>query len=182
MNGTTCSIPGVAEAEPVSRLNRLATRRGVLATASAAAAFLVVSTNAGAQDEAYPLLDDPAETAAGLVQTFAQMVMDKDTAGLTSLLADNYVIQRVVGTTIGKQAYIDALPDVGGFEILGTDAWQTENVLIASWNIQIELILGDGTRLSPDPTPYLTTFSYLDGDWRVLAHANFGQVAADDEG
>ena len=182
MDGNPSSIPGGAETEPVSRIGRQVTRRGVLATAPAIAAYLVVSTHAGAQDASTPVLDDPVATATELVQTFAQMVMDKDAAGLTTLLADNFVIQRVVGTTIGKEAYIDSLPDVGGFEILSTDAWQTENVLMASWNIQIDLILEDGTQLSPDPTPYLTTFIHQDGDWRVLAHANFGQVATDDEG
>ncbi len=182
MRGNGHLMSGDDPARPVLQNDRRATRRSVMtaATMSVAATMLAGVAQAGAQGQSTPGSDDPSTIAADLMATFAQMTMDKDVAGLGRLLADNFVIQRVVGAPIGKEAYLAALPEIGGFEILGVEAWQTDNVLIVSSSIQMDLILADGTQLSPEPTPYLTTGILLDGEWRVLAHANFGQVATED--
>jgi hypothetical protein len=117
-------------------------------------------------------LDNPDETGSELVNEYITLLQQKDEAGLRSFLSDAFIIQRADGSSAEKAAYLENLPDIGEFTITEVTAHQAEDALIVRWLLTVNEVI-NGQTYSTEPAPRLSTFVYLDGDWRLSSHANF---------
>lgn len=128
--------------------------------------------NLPAAEEA-PALADPNETGRELVLRFGEILQSKDHAALESFLASAFQMQRADGTSTDREEYLALDINLKNFA-LGDDleAHQEGNALTVRWQAKvIETV--DGQARSEVFAPRLSTFVWVDGAWRLLAHANF---------
>ena len=156
------SVPWVA-------LYALAARLALLLLA-AGSITAIACGDSGA--ERAPNLDEPAQTAAMLVDRYLVLVHDKDVEGLQDFLSDVFIIQRADGSHFRKAEYLQNLPDLGEYTTSDVVALQTGDSLVVRWTLAVEQAI-NGVRFSGDPAPRLSTFVYEDGEWRLSSHANF---------
>lgn len=125
-------------------------------------------------DGAAPVLADPVATGTELVTRYAQLVMDGDSAGLAAFLAPGFQIARANGDHYDRDAYLaQGLPTIESFTVAGVDATQAGPALVVFWTLDSVQVV-DGAQQPSGPLPRLTTFAWIDGDWKLVAHANFG--------
>ncbi len=127
-----------------------------------------------------PVLDDAAAVGRDLARQFITILKNKDGAALGEFLAAAFQIQRADGTGANRLEYLAADISISSFE-LGPDvtAIQETNTLTVRWSLQIdETVNGEVT--GKNLAPRLSTFIWENGAWRLLSHANFNALAADD--
>jgi hypothetical protein len=124
-----------------------------------------------------PTLDDPAVTGRALVTEFLTLLSTEEAPGLEDFLADGFQLQRADGTGATKAEYVEKHALVESFEI-GDDlvAVQDGDLLTVRWTVVTEESVG-GAALGGDEAPRISVFVYEDGDWRMVAHANFNLPA-----
>ena len=131
-----------------------------------------VLSSCGGSDDSAAELDNPDESGAELIETYALLISEKDLDGLDDFISDAFIIQRADGSYRLKDDYIDHIPDLEDWTISEVEAVQDGNVLTVHWVISVHSTV-DGVRTSTDPAPRLSTFIYDDGEWRLSSHANF---------
>ena len=119
-----------------------------------------------------PRLDQPGGTGGELANEFLTLLQRKDREGLQSFLSDAFIIQRADGSSSTKADYLNILPDIGPYEIGDVDARQDGNSLVVHWVLTVQQVI-DGQTYKTTPAPRLSTFTWADERWRLIAHANF---------
>ncbi|MFO1539416.1 MAG: nuclear transport factor 2 family protein [Chloroflexota bacterium] len=159
-------------------------RTGLALAGPVLAALLVVGGTAGlaqspapvASTAAAPVLADPVTTGTELVTRYAQLIMDGDTAGLAALLDTGFQIARANGDHYDRDAYLAlGLPTIESFTVDEVDATQAGPTLVVFWTLDSVQVV-DGVQQPSGPLPRLTTFAWIAGDWKLVAHANFGSA------
>ena len=140
----------------------------------------MVFTSCGSSDDTADELDNPDETGAELIETYAVLIREKDLDGLDDFISDAFIIQRADGSYRLKDGYLNNIPDLEEWTVSEVKAVQDGDVLTVHWLISVHSVV-DGVRTSTDPAPRLSTFIYDDGEWRLSSHANFNAPATDEE-
>lgn len=125
-------------------------------------------------EAAAPVLTDPVATGTELVTQYAQLIQDGDEAGLAAFIAPGFQIARANGDHYDRVEYLaQGLPTIESFTVESVDATQAGPTLIVFWTLDsVQLV--DGVTQPSGPLPRLTTFAWIDGAWKLVAHANFG--------
>ncbi len=117
---------------------------------------------------------DMMETARGLLVEFTEAVITGPQA-VAPLLAPEYQIMRTNGVGYNRDEYIDVgvstlsfKPDFSHEELHVT---HQDGVMVVRYFLIINEKI-DGNQISRR-APRLTVFRQIDGDWKVVAHANF---------
>lgn len=133
-----------------------------------AAGVLSLSACSGSEQ-----LADPAATARDLVTEFLTILSTDEAPGLDDFLADGFQLQRADGTGATKAEYLVNHAVVESFE-LGDEisAVQSGDLLTVRWTVVVEEAVS-GQQLSRQEAPRLSVFVRDDGEWQLLAHANF---------
>jgi len=128
----------------------------------------------GTDDAAVPVVSDPDATGTELVTEYVRLIQDGDSTDLAAFLDPGFQIVRANGDHYGRDTYLaEGLPVIESFTIADVDATQAGPTLIVFWTIDSVQVV-DGAQQPSGPLPRLTTFAWIDGDWKLVAHANFG--------
>ena len=128
-------------------------------------------------DNDAPSLQQPSDVGATLADKFLVLLADKDTDGLRSFLHESFMIQRADGSSATKADYLTRLPEIGTYTISDVAARQAGSTLVVRWTVAVNQVI-DGRPYATAPAPRLSTFVWADGDWRLIAHANFNAPSA----
>ncbi|MFZ9627861.1 MAG: nuclear transport factor 2 family protein [Ilumatobacteraceae bacterium] len=122
-------------------------------------------------------LADPAATGRELATEFLTILQSGDHDALADFLADGFQIQRADGSGANRDEYLAAPATVDTFE-LGDEvtAVQQGDLLTVRWSVVIDEST-NGQQLGSDEAPRLSVFVHEDGEWKLLAHANFNRPA-----
>lgn len=142
---------------------RRTTRAVVIAVA------LVLSACGGGTES----LDDPAATGRELATEFLTILQSADGDALADFLADGFQLQRADGSGGTREEYLSNPPTIERFE-LGDEviAVQDGDLLTVRWTLIVDETT-NGQQLGTGEAPRLSVFVREDGDWKLLAHANF---------
>jgi len=122
-------------------------------------------------------LADPSATARELVTEFLTILSTDEAPGLDDFLADGFQLQRADGTGATKTEYLANHAVVESFELGDkVSAVQSGDLLTVRWTVVVEEAVS-GQQLSRQEAPRLSVFVRDDGEWRLLAHANFNLPA-----
>jgi hypothetical protein len=145
------------------------TAAGPSPATSAAPAVSAVPGSAGA-----PLLDDPTATGTELVQHYTDLVAAGDVDALEAFLAPGFQIVRANGDHYERDEYLAlGLPTILEATIEGVVGTQSGDTLTVFWLVTSTQVV-DGVEQPVGPAPRLSTFAWVDGEWQLAAHANFG--------
>lgn len=104
---------------------------------------------------------------------FLTILSTEEAPGLDAFLADGFQLQRADGTGATKPEYLENHAVVESFQIGDeVSAVQDGDILTVRWTVVVEEEV-NGQPLSRDEAPRLSVFVRTDGEWRLLAHANF---------
>jgi hypothetical protein len=120
-----------------------------------------------------PVLSDPDATGRELTSEYMSILQDGDAGALEEFLGDVFVVQRADGSTATRDEYLATPIEVSSFE-LGPDVLgeQDGDVLVVRWAVRATEASDVGA-MSDQEAPRLSTFVWRDGDWKLVAHANF---------
>jgi ketosteroid isomerase-like protein len=139
--------------------------------ASLVSLILMLAAGAAAADE------NLEETARAALVAFTAAVVSGPDA-VAPLLAPEYQIMRANGVGYDRSGYIanvkavEAAPDFSHEDLVVTAA---DDVMVVRYFLTINEII-EGSPVSRR-APRLTVFRKIDGDWKVVSHANFGATA-----
>lgn len=106
-----------------------------------------------------------------LVTQYFAALRNGDTAAVEALLSPAFQIMRANGERFDASDYLDHLPRFAAYEVNDLKVTHTGDMLVATYTVRTGPSTAAG-KLDP-PTPHLTVFQQIDGDWKLLAHANF---------
>ena len=121
---------------------------------------------------------DPNALATSLVTAAWETAVAANGEELASLTSTAYRLQRGDGTGAWQDEYLANLDDpaaydLTGFTISDMQARQDGDVLVATYNVDMQLTR-DGKAFPQGPTPFLVSFVERDGTWLLVSEANFG--------
>jgi hypothetical protein len=150
---------------------RKALRLPVLALCTA---LLVAACSTGYDPSVGPERDNAL--AKEQVTRLFQGVKDKDTAALGELLAPTFQLQRTDGDAVTRAEYLAALPDLDSYTVLPVTGLRSDDLLTATYKAKIDFTV-NGKKFPGTPVPFLSTFVFIDGSWRLVSHANLGATS-----
>ncbi len=124
---------------------------------------------------AAPALADPDAEGRRLAERFFASLQTGDVAQVADILAPDVRIARANGDVVARDAYLTMLPVIERFAIDKVDAGQSGDALVVTYMVEVDEVI-DGVRQPTKQAPRLTVFQWRDGDWKLLAHANFGAI------
>jgi hypothetical protein len=122
-----------------------------------------------------PAVADPAALGSERANAFFAAIQSGDPAQVGAVLAPEAVITRANGDVIGRDDYLQALPVIKRFEIQDVAAQQSGDTLVVTYNVETDQVI-DGAQQPTTLAPRLSVFQYLDGEWKLLAHANYNAI------
>jgi quercetin dioxygenase-like cupin family protein len=117
----------------------------------------------------------PTATGKLLVRRFLSLLVAKDVAGLDALLSPAFQVQRADGSASSKAAYLRRLADIQSFRVSGVVGTRAGNTLVVRYLARVTGTV-EGRAYTPGPAPRLSTFVFVGGAWRLVAHANFNPL------
>ncbi|HAJ38685.1 MAG TPA: hypothetical protein DCL15_23710 [Chloroflexi bacterium] len=115
--------------------------------------------------------DEDLALGKQLVTQYFDALRDGDTATLEALLSPAFQLVRASGERFDASDYLDNLPRFAAYEVNDLKVTHAGDMLVASYTVRTGSKPEAG-KLDP-PAPRLTVFQQIDGDWKLLAHANF---------
>ena len=134
-------------------------------------AVVVGCSTPATDDLSAPAIPSDAEATTQVTRLF-EGVLKKDGADLTKFLAPNFVLQRTIGGGVDRDTFIAALPDLDGYKLEPITGWRFGDTLTATYNASTALRV-EGQKFPATPSPFLSTFVRVDGDWHLVSHGNF---------
>ena len=134
-------------------------------------AVVVGCSKSATYDASAPAISSDAEATTQVTRLF-EGVLKKDGADLTKFLAPNFVLQRTIGGGVDRDAFIAALPDLDSYKLEPITGWRFGETLTATYNASTELRV-EGQKFPATPSPFLSTFIRVDGEWHLVSHGNF---------
>jgi len=122
-------------------------------------------------DQSAPAVPSNAEATTQVTRLF-EGVLKKDQADLKKFLAPNFVLQRTIGGGVDRDTFIAALPDLDGYKLEPITGWRFGDTLTATYNASTDLHV-EGQKFPATPSPFLSTFVRVDGEWHLVSHGNF---------
>jgi hypothetical protein len=122
-------------------------------------------------DQSAPPVPSNVEATTQVTRLF-EGVLKKDQADLKKFLTPNFVLQRTNGNGIPRDTFIAELPDLDGYKLEPITGWQFGDTLTATYNASTQLRV-DGQKFPATPSPFLSTFVRVDGEWHLVSHGNF---------
>jgi ketosteroid isomerase-like protein len=121
--------------------------------------------------------DELNETARAAIAAFVNAVIAGPEA-LEPILAPEFQILRANGVGYDREGYLGTGAETAalqpGFTAEDIVATAHDGVLVARYVLRIDGMI-DGQPM-PQRAPRLSVFRQIDGQWKVVAHANFGAV------
>lgn len=153
---------------------RAAPLRRMVALAAIILGALLLAVGCGSDDgSTAPVLDDPSATGRELVGRYMSLLETEDVEGLDAFLSEAFIRQGADGRFSTKDEYLADLVQIApGYTISDVTARQDGDGLVVRWLFTVEETV-EGRQLGAAPTPRLSTFVWSDGQWRLIAHANF---------
>jgi hypothetical protein len=102
-------------------------------------------------DQSAPPVPSNVEATTQVNRLF-EGVLKKDQADLKKFLTPNFVLQR--------------------YKLEPITGWQFGDILTATYNASTQLRV-DGQKFPATPSPFLSTFVRVDGEWHLVSHGNF---------
>jgi hypothetical protein len=158
---------------PPQRRSHARSAPPTVAALAVALLTLVAACSPGAASA--PTLADPAAEAQARANAFFAAVQSGDAAQVDAVLAPAVRIARANGTVMGRDEYLKELPSVKSFSIDGVNAVQSGDTLVATYTVHTDQV-ANGRQQPIAAAPRLSVFQWLDGEWRLLAHANFNAI------
>lgn len=157
--------------------HRASHRRSVTAPAIAAiaAALLTLVAACGPAAAGAPTLADPAVDGQARATAFFAALQSGDPAQVDAVLAPDARIARANGTVVGRDEYLTSLPTIKSFSIADVKAVQSGDALVVTYMVTTDQVV-DGQQQPTTEAPRMSVFQWLNGEWRLLAHANFNAV------
>lgn len=152
--------------------SRIRTRKGIAALVALVAAggtLLLVGWGAASSSPAV----SPTAQGRALIRHYFTLLRERDTAGLSRLLAPNFQAVRSNGNVQNKASYLANPPKVNQFKLSKLKGSAHAGVLVVSYRVTVVEHIG-GRAQPVGPTPRLTVFQRYEGAWHLTAHANFG--------
>ena len=118
-------------------------------------------------------LANPDTTATQLLNRFLGALAADDQAKLGALLSPAWMIQRANGTWATRSQYLAAMPDVRQYQITGVMAQYAAPTLVVRSQTATQEPNAAGELVASRLAPRLSTFTWMDGRWRMTSHANF---------
>ena len=132
---------------------------------------------AACSSAAAPPTSDPTAEGSALVNRFftilQQPAADK-VDQLKTFLAPEFQIVRDTGDHLGKDAYLQNPASVATYSLSDLVATQGSDVLVVSYVVTTEETINGVTQSTAKPR--LSVFHWVDGEWRLAAHSNFGAL------
>ena len=135
---------------------------------------LILALCAALSASASALASELEETARAAIVAFTEAVVAGPEA-VAPMLAPEYQIMRANGVGYDRDGYIAnvgrvaAQPNFAHDEIVVTAA---DDVMVVRYFLRIEETI-EGAPVA-HRAPRMTVFRWIDGAWKVVAHANFG--------
>jgi|GEM_PF-1468087 len=118
--------------------------------------------------------DDDLALGEQLLTQFFDVLKANDKAQLTDMLAPAFQLLRSNGEVFDAASYPDIAPVYAEYSLDNLKVTRDNDVLVATYTAETTTVTdGETTDLSA-PAPRLTVFQQLDGEWKLVAHANFG--------
>ncbi|MCE7938690.1 hypothetical protein DCC79_06275 [bacterium] len=124
-----------------------------------------------------PVLADPAAEGRRLAERFFAAIQTGDAAAVSDVLAPDVRIARANGDVVVRDDYVASLPVIKAFTIDQVGANQSGDALVVTYQVEVDEVI-DGVQQPTKQAPRLSVFQWRDGDWKLLAHANFGAINA----
>lgn len=130
-----------------------------------------VMVTPGIGDVADVMDDDDLALGEQLVTRYFDALRDDDAATLAALLSPAFQIVRASGERFDVSDYLANLPVFATYAVSDLKVTRAGDTLVAAYTV------GAGPTTATDkrdpPTPRLTVFQQIDGDWKLLADADF---------
>lgn len=139
--------------------------------------FGVVVTPGVGEVTAANTADEDLALGEQLVTRFFDALRDGDAASVAALLSPAFQIVRANGERFDASNYLDNLPVFAAYAVSDLKVTRTGDTLIATYMVRTGATT-EADKLDP-PAPRLTVFQQMDGDWMLLAHANFSAPATE---
>jgi len=134
-------------------------------------AVVVGCSKPATYDHSAPAIPSNAEATTQVTRLF-EGVLKKNQADLKKFLAPNFVLQRTTGGGLDRDTFIAGLPDLNGYKLDPITGWRFGDTLTATYTASTDLRV-DGQKFPATPSPFLSTFIRVDGEWHLVSHGNF---------
>jgi hypothetical protein len=134
-------------------------------------AVVVGCSKSATYDQTASAVPSNAEATTQVTRLF-EGVLKKDQADLKKFLTPNFVLQRTNGTGISRDNFIATLPDLDGYKLEPITGWRFGDTLTATYSASTDLHV-EGQKFPATPSPFLSTFVRVDGEWHLVSHGNF---------
>lgn len=133
--------------------------------------FGVVVTPGVGEATAEGAAEDDMALGLQLVTQYFDALRDGDSEAVAVLLSPAFQIVRATGERFNASDYLDNLAVFQMYEVSGLNVTRDGDTLVATYMAHTGPAT-DEEKLNP-PAPLLTVFQQINGDWKLLAHANF---------
>lgn len=132
--------------------------------------FGVVATPGVGDITAAATFDEDLALGRQLVMQYFDALRDGDAGTVAALLSPAFQIMRASGERFDVSDYLGNLPTFAAYEVNDLKVTHDSGILVATYSVRTGATAAG--KLDP-PAPRLTVFQQIDGDWKLLAHANF---------
>ena len=131
----------------------------------------VVATPGVGDIAAAATFDEDLALGRQLVTQYFDALRDGDAGAVAALLSPAFQIMRANGERFDVSDYLDNLPTFAAYAVDDLKVTHDGDILVATYSVRTGATTA-ADKLDP-PAPRLTVFQQIDGDWKLLAHANF---------
>lgn len=115
--------------------------------------------------------DAPGED---LFRSYSDALVAKEDGVLATLIGEEFLIQRTDGSWADRESFLASLPDLRSFVMTDVTERRGDDMIVVRFIAQAEVSI-DGESYPLTPAPMLAVFRWSDGQWSLIAQANFNQ-------
>lgn len=112
--------------------------------------------------------------AEDLFRIYSDALVAKQDEVLAALIGEEFLIQRTDGSWADRESFLASIPDLRSFQMTDVTERRGKNMVVARFIAQAEVSI-DGESYPLTPAPMLAAFKWSDGQWSLVAQANFNQ-------
>jgi hypothetical protein len=138
-------------------------------------ALAVVACDEDDEPDRAPQLANLDAEGERMVERFFDALQTGEVEQVDEVLAPGFVIVRANGSVHDRDSYLANLPEVNDYELDNFQASQSGEVVVVSYQTAVEEVV-EGSDQPAGKAPRLSTFQWVDGEWDIVSHANFGAI------
>jgi hypothetical protein len=122
-----------------------------------------------------PTLADPVAEGRALAEAYFTALQSGVPQQVAKVLASEARIARANGDVVARDDYLTKLPVIKSFSLDNVDAVQRGDSLVVTYHVLTDEVI-NGVQQPTKDAPRMTVFQWQDGQWKLLAHANFNAI------